>query len=103
MWRLISVCFGFPGPRSVKHIFGTWLAGVDLNTKNLIIIVVSPLCWTIYISKNDLVFNKAQTFNYLQVLFRETHWLRLKAQLQRSEDAVDLLTKGCRYFKTVAI
>jgi hypothetical protein len=64
MWQLISICFGFPGPRSVKHFFGSWLMGVDLNTKNLIITGVLALCWDIWISRKDLVFNKAQMFTY---------------------------------------
>jgi hypothetical protein len=42
-------------------------------------------------------------FTYLQVLFIETHWLRLWAQLQRSEDAAELLREACRYLKTVAM
>jgi hypothetical protein len=37
MWRLISICFGFPGPISVR-------LGVKLNTKNLILTGVSALC-----------------------------------------------------------
>ena len=103
MWRLISICFGLPGPRSVKHFFGNWLMGVDLNTKNLIITGVSALCWAIWISRNDLVFNRAQMFTYLQVLFRGTHWLRLWAQLQRSDDSADLLRRACRHLETMAM
>jgi hypothetical protein len=77
--------------------------GVDLNTKNLIITGVSVLCWAIWISRNGLVFNKAQMFTYLQVLFRGTHWLKLWAQLQRSDDSADLLRRACRYLETMAM
>jgi hypothetical protein len=35
-----------------------WLTGMDQNTKNLIITGGSVLCWAIWISRNDLVFNK---------------------------------------------
>jgi hypothetical protein len=77
IWRLLSISLGLPGPRSVKHIFGSWLTGMDLNTNNLIITGVSVLCWAIWISRNDLVFNKVHMLTYMQVLFRETHWLRL--------------------------
>ena len=77
--------------------------GVDLNTKNLIITGVSVLCWAIWISRNDLVFNKAQMFTYLQVLFRGTHWLRLWTQLQRSDDSANLLRRACRHLETMAM
>jgi hypothetical protein len=76
---------------------------MDLNTKNLIIIGVSVLCWAIWISRNDLVFNKVHMLTYMQVLFRGTHWLRLWAQLQKSEEAADLLRKACRHLESVAM
>jgi hypothetical protein len=78
------------------------LMGVDVNTKNLIITGVSAMCWAIWISRNDLVFNKAQMFTYLQVLFRGTHWLRHWPQLQRNDDSADLLRRACRHLETMA-
>ena len=77
--------------------------GVDLNIKNLIITCVSALCWAIWISRNDLVFDKTQMLTYLQVLFRGTHWLRLWAQLQRSEEAADLIRNACQHLEMVAM
>jgi hypothetical protein len=103
MWRLLSICFGLATPRSVRHIFGTWMMGVDSKTKHLVITGVSALCWAIWISRNDLVFDKAPMMTYLQVLFRGTHWLRLWVQLQRSEGAADLIRRACRRLETVAM
>lgn len=60
-------------PRSVRHIFSTWITGIDLKTKRLVITGVSVFCWAIWISRNDLVFNNVSSFTYLQVLFRGTH------------------------------
>lgn len=79
------------------------LLGVDLKTKNLVITCVSALCWAIWISRNNLVFDKAQMMTYLQVLFRSTHWLRLWMQLQRSEDTADLIRNACRRLEMVAM
>jgi hypothetical protein len=59
---------------------------VHLKVKNLIIIGVAALCWAIWISRNDLVFNKTPMVTYLQVLFRATHWLRFWGHLQKVED-----------------
>jgi hypothetical protein len=42
-------------------------------------------------------------FTYLHVLFRGTHWLRIWAQLQISEDAVDPLRKASRELETMAM
>jgi hypothetical protein len=103
IWWLLSMCFGFPSPRSVKHIFWSWLVGVNLNTKNLIITCVSALCLAIWISRNVLVFDKAQMLTYLQVLFIGIHWLRLWTQLQRNEEATDLIRNACRHLETVTM
>lgn len=73
MWRFMFCCFGLRPPRSVRHIFGSWLNGVELKNKLLIITGVAAFYWAIWISRNDLVFNKSPMVTYLQVLFRGTH------------------------------
>jgi hypothetical protein len=80
-------------------MYGNWLVGFDAKTKHLIITGVSTLCCTIWLSRNDLVFDKAHMFTYLQVLFRGIHW----AQLQRNEDDVEAIRSACRKVEMVAI
>jgi hypothetical protein len=48
--------FWFKYPR-IKHIFGSWLHGVHPKAKNLIITIVVALCWVIWITWINLVFN----------------------------------------------
>ena len=103
MWRLFHFCFGMSAPRSVRHIFSTWITGIDLKTKRLVITGVSVFCWAIWISRNDLVFNNVSSFTYLQVLFRGTHWLRLWAQLQKDEADGVLIKNVCRRLESVAM
>jgi hypothetical protein len=79
------------------------LVGVNLNTKNLVILGVSTLYCAIWKSRNNLVFYKAHMMTYLQIIFRVTHWLRLWSQLQRSEDIVVLIRNTCRRLETVAM
>jgi hypothetical protein len=88
--------------RSNKHIFGSWLHGVHLKVKNLIITGVAALCWAIWISRNDLVFNKTPMVTYLQVLFRATHWLRFWRYLQRVEDQ-EIIKETCRRIKVASM
>jgi hypothetical protein len=90
MWRLLSICFSMTSPRSVRHIFGSWLLGLDLKTKNLVITGVSALCWAIWISRNNLVFDNVQSMTYLQVLFRGTH-------------PANLIRNACIRLETVAM
>lgn len=103
MWRLFHFCFGMSAPRSVRHIFSTWITGIDLKTKRLVITGVSVFCWAIWISRNDLVFNNVSSFTYLQVLFRGTHWLRFWAQLQKDEADGVLIKNVCRRLESMAM
>jgi hypothetical protein len=101
-WRVLYCSFGLSTPRSFKHIFGSWLHGVHLKVKNLIITGVAALCWAIWISRNDLVFNKTPMVTYLQVLFRATHWLRFWGHLQRVEDQ-EIIKETCRRIKSASM
>jgi hypothetical protein len=61
-------------------------------------------CWSIWISRNDLVFNNISSFTYLQVFFpRGTHWLRFWAQLQKDEADGVLIKNVCRRLESVVI
>jgi hypothetical protein len=66
-------------PRCVRHIFSTWLTSIDLRTKRLVITGVSVFCWSIWISRNDLVFNNNSSFTYLHtVLDSRLNYKRMK-------------------------
>lgn len=41
LWRLLFWCFGLRPPRSIRHVFGNWLLGVDSKSRMLIITGVS--------------------------------------------------------------
>ena len=54
------------------------------------------MCWAIWLSRNDVVFDKSPTKTYLQVLYRGTHWLRFSAQLQRRDEDKEAVHKACQ-------
>jgi len=51
----------------------------------LLLTAASALLWALWISRNEIVFDKCKPKFFLQVLFRGTHWLRQWANLQRRE------------------
>jgi hypothetical protein len=69
MWILLSCCFGLPPPRSIRHVFGSWLLGVNMWVKKLIISGVSVLCCAIWISRNDLTFDKKTLYHLFACSF----------------------------------
>ncbi len=100
MWRAVQFSFGFNLPVSVSHIFDGWLLGVDKKMSKLILVGAFAICWAIWLSRNNIVFNKSPSFFYMLVIFRATYWLRFWAQLQRCEDDEEFLKVACRKLKT---
>jgi hypothetical protein len=40
------------------------------------ILAAPAICWIIWLSRNDAVFDNAPIKSSLQVVYRATHWLR---------------------------
>jgi hypothetical protein len=102
MWRLVFWSLGINHPRSVSHAFGNWLLGMPSKTKHLIISGVAAICWAIWISRNDLVFDKKPMLTNLQVLFRATHWFRTWADLHKQEEGIQI-KEACRRLEYTAL
>ena len=95
LWTYVHISFDLNPPQSMSHIFGNWLVGVDKRIKNLILVGASALCWVLWLSRNDMVFDKSPSKSYLQVLFRATYWLRCWTQLQRCKEDISLINDAC--------
>ena len=76
-------------PTNVVHLFGSWLNQGGSNLAELLLTGAAAFCWALWLTRNDLTFNKCHSKTLLQVLFRGTHWLRFWAQLQRTDDIKD--------------
>ncbi|WVZ50897.1 hypothetical protein U9M48_002104, partial [Paspalum notatum var. saurae] len=82
-------------PLKVKIFLWYLRKGVILMKDNL----AKPL----WLSRNDIVFDKSRPKSFLQVLFRGTYWLRLWAKLQRNEDEAHVIIVACRQLESVAL
>ena len=103
IWRAVQFSFSLYPPNIISHIFDDWLLGVDKKNRKLILIGASSICWALWLSRNDLVFNKSPSISYMQVIFRATHWLRFWAQLQRCEDDGEFLKVACRKLESMVM
>jgi hypothetical protein len=58
MWRTVSLTFGLRTPYSDYDLFNLWVRG--FSPKNILKILVGAIaiCWAIWLSRNDVVFNK---------------------------------------------
>jgi len=77
------------------------MGGVSSNS--LLLTAAAALCWTIWLTRNEVVFDKCRPKTFLQVLFRGTHWLRQWARLQRREDMRDQLTLAGQHLESSAL
>ena len=84
-------------------MFHSWLANQSKEIRNLIWVGVAAVCWAIWRCRNDIIFNNIKVHSILQVIFRETYWLRFWAQLQRDEHAKNTLSELSRNIEIIAM
>jgi hypothetical protein len=85
------------------HMFGNWLNNQHKDFKQLIWVGVAAICWAIWKCRNDIVFKKTKFNSIPQVIFRGAYWLRFWAQLQRKEQAKDILVAMSRKLVVIAL
>jgi hypothetical protein len=73
IWRAVQVTFNIGVPNSVTHLFNEWANGLGLRVKKFFLIGASAICWALWTSRNDLVFDKCPMKTYMQVLYRGTY------------------------------
>jgi hypothetical protein len=75
LWRAVHLMFGISPPLSLDDLFVNWSKMGGNIHNSLILMAASALCSTIWITRNEVVFDKCRPKTFLQVLFRGTHWL----------------------------
>ena len=63
------------------------------------LVAAAALIWAIWLTRNEVIFEKARPKTFLQVLFRGTHWLRQWASLQRQDEHKDMLVQACQHLE----
>jgi hypothetical protein len=101
IWRMIFFAYNIPPPTNITNMFGNWLNGVPKNDKNKIRIGVSAICWSIWRTRDNFIFNNQKGTNFLQVIYQAVHWIQLWALLLPEEQRLDLVT-GCSRLLMVA-
>ena len=84
-------------------MFSFYLSNQHIKIRQLIWVGVAPVCWAIWRSRNDIVFNRTKFNSIMQVIFRGTYWLHFWTQLQRNEQAMNTLSSLGTKIEMVAL
>jgi hypothetical protein len=99
-WRVIDLFFGLGAPNNIRNMFGAWVQNMNVKNKRLFYVAIGVMLWSIWLSRNDIVFNKTPISSYLQGIFRGTHWTRMWAKFQKEENQ-NVLQTTCPVIETL--
>jgi hypothetical protein len=102
IWRVIQITFGLSIPLNIKHVFSEWVQRMNEKDKKLLYVGLGAMVWSIWLSRNDLVFNKTPISSYMQVMFRVTYWTRTWAVFQK-EESQRFLRMACWLMETLTM
>jgi hypothetical protein len=91
LWRAVHLMFGISPPLSIDDLFVNWSKTGGNIHNSLILTATSALCWTIWITRNEVVFDKCRLKTFFAGALQGIHWLRQWARLQRRDDLRDQL------------
>jgi hypothetical protein len=67
---ILSLCFKSSQTKyNALRLFGSWRHEIPNNWKPIALLGAKTLCWSIWLCRNDLVFEKKNFYSSLQVIF----------------------------------
>ena len=64
IWSIIQIGSSIYPPSSIGNIFGNWLNVVDNRFKQLIRVTAFAVIWSLWLCRNDKIFNDKNLFSY---------------------------------------
>jgi hypothetical protein len=55
------------------------------RNRQIFLVDIGAMLWAMWLSCNDVVFNKVAISSSMQVIFRGTHWTRTWANFQKNQ------------------
>ena len=102
VWNQLYFTFGINPPRSVNHMLGSWLSGFSAQLRKMMLVGASALCWSVWLCRNEVVFQKVYPNSYMQVLYRGIYWARFWSQLSK-EEAMNQIKRSCQQLEGVIL
>jgi len=71
LWRAVHLMFGLAPPLSIDDLFVNWSKRGSKLYNSLFLTATSALCWTIWITRNEVVFDKCRPKNFCRFYSEE--------------------------------
>ena len=75
IWSIANLALGINKPHSSTHMFGNWLGGLDKKLRPLVLLGAAAICWSIWLKRNNVVFEKPNYDSPVQVIHVAIKWL----------------------------
>jgi hypothetical protein len=69
IWTIIYFTFGLEFPVSINHLFGAWALNMNSRTRKLVLVGIGTMLWSMWLSRNDITFDKKPILSYMQVIY----------------------------------
>jgi hypothetical protein len=83
-------------------MLGQWLQGLSGTMQSIALLRAAALCWSIWLYRNNIVFENKICASSMQVIFAAIHWVRSWAILQRA-DSQELATEASLHLTRVVV
>jgi len=103
LWHAIHFVLGIPPLVNIELLFNNWSKQGGHKHNILLLTGAAAICWSIWLTRNDTVFNNCKPKTFLQVLFRGTYWLRSWALLRHTDDQRERLVEACQLLESSAL
>jgi hypothetical protein len=64
-------------------MFGGWVYEMNSKERQIFLVGIGVMLWAIWLSRNDVVFNKVSISSSMQVIFQGTYWTRTWTNFQK--------------------
>jgi hypothetical protein len=102
VWSFFHCASSIPKPSNAAHMLGQWLQGLSRAMQSIALLGAAALCWSIWLSRNNIVFENKMCASSMQVIFVAIHWVWSWAILQWA-DSQELAMEASLHLTRVVV
>jgi hypothetical protein len=102
IWRVVYLVSRLVPPNNIRHMSGAWGYVMNSSSGQIFLVGIGAMLWAIWLSRNDMAFNKVVVSSSMQVIFRGTNWTITWVNFQKESKRKRLRTR-CRLIKIITM